>query len=122
MSGRGSAAGRRAANVMRGAAASSLPNAKRAEIAEIMQIAAARLLPQIADWLEAGATGENADPIRAAQVALQLAEFQVPKLSRSEVGLDDPTRQALDTESRRALLAQVLSNISPAPTPTKDAK
>jgi len=108
---------RRAAGAMKAAASSQLPNAKARELHEVMQQAALRLLPQVVGWLEAGS---EEDPIRAAQVVLQLAEFHVPKLSRSEVGLDDPTRQALDVESRRALLAQVLSSISPAPTPTKE--
>lgn len=110
---------RRAAGVMKAAAKAQLPNAKAKELHEVMQAAALRILPRVAGWLEAGA---EEDPIRAAQVALQLAEFHVPKLSRSEVGLDDPTREALDIESRRALLAEVLSSIAPAPTPTRDQK
>ncbi len=112
------AAAKRTAGAMRAAAAANLPNAKAKEISEILQAASLRILPRIGGWLEAGAAD---DPIRAASVALQLAEFHVPKLSRSEVGLDAPTRDALDIESRRALLAQVLSSISPAPTPTKDS-
>jgi hypothetical protein len=110
---------RRAGGAMRAAAKANLPNSSAKEISEVLQAASLRILPQVAGWLEAGA---EADPIRAASVALQLAEFHVPKLSRSEVGLDDPTRQALDVESRRALLAQVLSSISPAPTPTAAQK
>ncbi len=110
---------RRAAGVMRAAASAQLPNAKQKELQEILQAAALRILPLVPDWLIAGAIE---DPVRAAGVALQLAEFHVPKLSRSEVGLDDPTRNALDTESRRALLAQMLSSIAPAPTPTKEQK
>jgi hypothetical protein len=104
---------------MRAAASAQVPNANRNEITEIMRAATLRILPQVAEWLEAGA---EEDPIRAASVALQLAEFHVPKLSRSEVGLDEPTRAALDVESRRALLAQALSSIAPAPTPAKAVK
>lgn len=108
---------RRAANAMKGAASAALPNASRNEITEIMRAATLRILPQIGNWLESGA---REDPIRAASVALQLAEFHVPKLSRSEVGLDEKTRDSLDIESRRALLATVLSSIAPAPTPKRE--
>lgn len=110
---------KRTAGAMRAAAAANLPNAKVKEISEVLQAASLRILPQVARWLEEGAAE---DPIRAASVALQLAEFHVPKLSRSEFGLDAETKDALDIESRRALLAQVLSSISPAPTPKKDSK
>lgn len=110
---------RRVAGAMRAAASSKLPNANQAEIAEIMRRASMEILPMVPGWLIDGAED---NPIGAASVALQLAEFHVPKLSRSEYGLDQDTRDALSVESRRALLADVLSSIAPAPTPTKDTK
>jgi hypothetical protein len=104
------------ASAMKAAAKAVNPNANAKAIKEILETASLRLLPQVIGWVESGATEE---PLKAAQVALQLAEFHVPKLQRSEFGLDDETRKSLDTESRRALIREMLQGIEPTTAPDR---
>lgn len=102
---------KKTASAMKAAAKAVAPNANTKAIREIMEAAALRLLPNVVEWVERGATEE---PLKAAQVALQLAEFHVPKLQRSEFGLDEETRSAMDTESRRQLIREMLQGITPS--------
>jgi hypothetical protein len=99
------------ADGMRAAAKAVNPSANNKAIREILEQASLRLLPQVVGWVEAGATTE---PIKAAQVALQLAEFHAPKLQRAEFGLDEDTRAAMDVESRRQLIREMLRGIEPS--------